>query len=148
MLKDDIIMSETDECENTACHNSSLLLYNAFEDDFLQNATDSAGFNSEHSHADLDEDPDLFDDNILQNELESTEFKPTVTSANLLIDAQKVPLKFPNFIVPIINFSAVSYVDMINWDDEDREPPMTRHISDETLLMYVTNKLENKSFSR
>jgi hypothetical protein len=86
--------------------------------------------------------------NILQNEKESTEFKPTVTSANLLIDAQKVPLNFPNFIVPIINFSAVSYVDMINWDDEDREPPMTRHISDETLLMYVTNKLENKSFSR
>jgi hypothetical protein len=141
MLKDDIIMSDTDESENTACQNSSLLLYNAFEDDFLQNATDSAGFNSEHSHADLDEDPDLFDDNILQNEL------PTVTSANLLIDAQKVPLKFPNFIVPIINFSAVSYVDMINWDDEDREPPMTRHISDETLLIYVTYKLENKSFS-
>jgi hypothetical protein len=35
VLKDDIIMSETDESENTACHN------------FLQNATVSAGLNSE-----------------------------------------------------------------------------------------------------
>jgi hypothetical protein len=82
--------------------------------------------------------------------LESTEFKPTMTSANLLIDAQKVPLKFPNFanFVTTINFSAVSYVDMINWDDEDTEPPMTRLISDETLLMYATKNFENKSFSR
>jgi hypothetical protein len=61
--------------------------------------------------------------------LESTEFKPTMTSANLLIDAQKVPLKFPNyanFIVTTINFSAVSYVDMIIGDAADTEPPMTR----------------------
>jgi hypothetical protein len=62
MLKDDIIMSETDESENTTYHNFSLLLYNAFVRDFMQNAMDSAGLNSKHSHADLDKDPDPFDE--------------------------------------------------------------------------------------
>jgi hypothetical protein len=42
-------MSETDESDNTACHNS-FSLYNAFEDDFLQNATVSAGLNSEQPY--------------------------------------------------------------------------------------------------
>jgi hypothetical protein len=46
----------------------NLKTQHAFKDDFLQNAIDSAGLNSEHCLADLDEDPDPFDKNILQNE--------------------------------------------------------------------------------
>ena len=46
------------------------------------------------------------------------------------------------FKVPKLNFNATSYVDMINWDNEIFEPPLTLYIDDAELNACIKNPFE------
>lgn len=46
------------------------------------------------------------------------------------------------FQVPDLNLNATSYVDLINWQQNDTEPPILKAVSDEELQLFVAQKGE------
>jgi len=51
------------------------------------------------------------------------------------------------FRIPILNFKASSYLDLIDWQSTKiTEPPLTRHISTETLKKIISKEYDDIEF--
>jgi hypothetical protein len=52
------------------------------------------------------------------------------------------------FVVPVINFQARTYVELVDWDEPISEPPMTRHIPADTFKKHVEDNTMKLVLSR
>ena len=86
----------------------------------------------DHYEVDYSHEPDLDDE--LDMSLD-TEFENDVTE-NILRQSVRP------FRIPKLNFSATSYVDMINWNNVIYEPPLTLHLTDADLNACIKHPLE------